>query len=116
MICDGTMSLTSSPCSFGSSLSSFCTSRVGEQLRHVGLEQLGQMRRQHGRGVDHGVALHRRLFLQRGVDPGGGQAEGRLGGVQCRAASPAPPVGSMTMYWPGQTLPVPASTSLILMT
>src|SRR5665647_182604 len=27
-----------------------------------------------------------------------------------------PPAGSMTMYWPAQTLPLPASTSLILMT
>ncbi len=39
------------------------------------------MRRQHGGGVDHGVALERRLFLQRGVDPGGRQAERRLDGV-----------------------------------
>ena len=55
---------------------------VGQQLRGVGLEQLGQMRRQHGRGVDHRVALHRRFFLLRDVDPGRRQAEGRLGGVQ----------------------------------
>ena len=54
---------------------------VGQQLRHVALEQFGQVRRQHGGGVDHGVALDRRLFLERGVDPGGRQAEGRLGGV-----------------------------------
>ncbi len=39
------------------------------------------MRRQHGRGIDHGVALERRLFLLRDVDPGRRQAEGRLGGV-----------------------------------
>ena len=40
------------------------------------------MRRQHGRGVDHRVALHRRFFFLRDVDPGGRQAEGGLGGVQ----------------------------------
>ena len=57
VISAGTMSLTSSACSFGRSLSSFVHLAVGQQLRHVGLEQLGQMRRQHGGGVDHGVAL-----------------------------------------------------------
>ena len=39
------------------------------------------MGRQHGGGIDHGVTLQRSLFLQRGIDPGGGQAEGRLDGV-----------------------------------
>ena len=82
VICAGTMSLTSSPCSFGSSLMQLLHLGVGQQLGGVGLEQLGQMRRQHGRGVHHRVALHRRFFLLRDVDPGRGQAEGRLGGVQ----------------------------------
>lgn len=36
---------------------------------------------EHGRGVDDGVALERGLFLEAGIDPGRGQAEGRLGGV-----------------------------------
>ena len=55
---------------------------VGQQVGHVGLEQLGQMGRHHGRGIDDRVALERRLFLQGGIDPGRGQAEGRLGGVE----------------------------------
>ena len=55
---------------------------IGQQLGGVGLEQFGQMRRQHGRGVHHRVALHRRFFFLRDVDPGRGQAERRLGGVQ----------------------------------
>ncbi len=39
------------------------------------------MGRHHGRGVDHGIALQRSLFLQRGVDPCRRQAERRFGGV-----------------------------------
>ena len=57
---------------------------IGQQLRHVVLQQFGQMRGQHGGGVHHGVALERGLFLGPGVDPGGRQAEGRLGGVGAR--------------------------------
>jgi hypothetical protein len=39
------------------------------------------MRRQHGGGVDHRVALQRCFFLERGVDPGRRQAKRRLDGV-----------------------------------
>ena len=62
-------------------LDQFLHLAVGEQLRHVGLDQLGEVRGEHGRGVDDGVALDRSFFLERGVDPGRRQAEGRLGGV-----------------------------------
>ncbi len=58
--------------------------RVGEQLRYVGLEQLGEVGREHGRGIDHGIALDRGLLLQRRIDPRGGQPERRLGGVDAR--------------------------------
>ena len=34
---------------------------------------------EHGRGIDHGVALDRSLLLERGVDPGGRQPERGLG-------------------------------------
>ena len=54
---------------------------IGEQLRHVALEQLGQMRGEHGGGVDHRVALHRGFFFQCAVDPCRRQAECRLGGM-----------------------------------
>ena len=57
---------------------------VGQEIRHIALEQFGQMRRQNGGGVDHGVAAHRRFFLDAGVDPGRRQSEGRLGGVRAR--------------------------------
>ena len=57
---------------------------VGQQLGDVGLDQFGEVGRQHGGGVDHGVALHRCVFLERGVDPGGGQAERRFHGVYAR--------------------------------
>ena len=39
------------------------------------------MGREHGRGVHHRVALDRGFFLERGIDPGRRQTEGRLGGV-----------------------------------
>ena len=39
------------------------------------------MGRQHGGGVDHRVALQRGFLLQRGIDPGRGQPERRLDGV-----------------------------------
>ncbi len=56
------------------------------------------MGRKHGGGVDHGIALQRRLFLQAGVDPGRRQSEGRLDGVDAGHADWLPP-GSMTMNW-----------------
>ncbi len=65
---------------------------IGQQVGHVGLEQFGEMRRQHGRGIDDGIALQRRFFLQRGIDPGRRQAEGRLGGVDAGHVT-CPPVG-----------------------
>ena len=41
----------------------------------------------------------------------------KVGSVVCRPGSfTCAPLGSITMYWPGHTLPVPLSTSLILMT
>ena len=54
---------------------------VGQQVRHVVLEQLGEMGRQHGRGIDHRIALQRGFLLQAGIDPGRRQSEGRLDGV-----------------------------------
>ena len=36
---------------------------VGQEVRHVGLDQFGEMRREHGRGIDDRVAFHRRFFL-----------------------------------------------------
>ena len=57
---------------------------IGQQVRHVVLEQFGEMGRQHGGGIDHGVALQRGFFLQAGIDPGRRQAKGRLGGVNAR--------------------------------
>jgi hypothetical protein len=30
---------------------------IGEQFRHIVLEELGEMRRQHGRGINHRIAL-----------------------------------------------------------
>ena len=64
---------------------------VRQQVGDVVLQQLGEVRRQHGRGVDDGVALERGLFLQRGIDPGRRQAERRLGRVDARHASPVRP-------------------------
>ena len=58
---------------------------IGQQVRHVGLQHFGEVRRDHGRGVDDRVALDLGLVAQRRLDPGGGQAEGRLGGVHGRA-------------------------------
>ena len=55
--------------------------RIGEDFGDVGLDQLGQMGREHGRRVDDGVALDGGFLLERGIDPGRRQAEGRLGGV-----------------------------------
>ncbi len=57
---------------------------VVEEFRDVGLDDLGEMRRDHGGGVHHGITLELRLIAQRGVDPGGGQAEGRLHHVLTR--------------------------------
>ena len=37
---------------------------VGQELGHIALDQLGEMRGEHGRGVDDGVALHRGFFLE----------------------------------------------------
>ena len=74
------------------------------------------MRRQHGRGIDHRVAL---ASAASSFSAASTQVAGRpkVGSVVWRPGSfTCAPVGSMTMYWPGQTLPVPASTSLILMT
>src|SRR5437899_2499290 len=55
--------------------------RIGDQHRYVGLDQLGQVGREHGCRIDYRVALHVRLFLEAGVDPRGRQTKGRLGGV-----------------------------------
>ena len=54
---------------------------VAEQIGDVGLEHFGQVGRDHGRGIDDRIALELGLVAQRRLDPGGGQAEGRLGGV-----------------------------------
>jgi hypothetical protein len=73
---------------------------VRQQLGHVALERFGEMRREHGRGIDHRVALDRSFLLERRVDPGGGQAKRRLGGVQAgqlhlaRRPGPSPCAGS----------------------
>src|SRR5947207_2896490 len=42
---------------------------VGQQVRHVVLEQLGEMGREHGGGVHYRVALQRGFLLEAGVHP-----------------------------------------------
>ena len=52
--------------------------RVGEQVGHVVLDDLGQVGRDDGAGIDHGQALEQRLLAVVLLDPHGGQAECRL--------------------------------------
>ena len=62
---------------------------VGQQVGHVGLEDLGQVGRQHGRRIDHGIAADRRLLAQRwprSRSPAGRRSARSCGG---RAAPPA---------------------------
>ncbi len=54
---------------------------IGQQVRHVVLEQFGEVGREHGRGIDHRITLQCGFLLQGGVDPGSRQSEGRLDGV-----------------------------------
>ncbi len=86
---------------------------IGEEVRHVLLQHLGEMRREHGRRVDDRVAAERGFLAQAVVHPGGRQAEGGLDRVQAGQVDLLP-AGSMTMWLPGCTLPVPASTSFTL--
>ena len=51
---------------------------VREELGHVALDDLGEVGRHDGGGVDHGVAAELRLVAQAVVDPGRRQPEGRL--------------------------------------
>ena len=50
----------------------------GEQFAHVLLDHFGEVRRQHGRGIDDGVAAEARFFARAFVDPLRIEAEGRL--------------------------------------
>ena len=43
-------------------------------------DQMVQMRRHHGAGIDHGVTHGLRLLAQRCIDPGGRQTERRIAG------------------------------------
>lgn len=77
----GTRSLTKSACSL-QFLLEFLHLSIGEQFRHIVLEELGEMRRQHGRGINHRIAFHRRFLFERAVDPCCRESESWLGGVR----------------------------------
>ena len=57
---------------------------IGQKVRHVLLEDFGQVGGQHRGRIDDRVATEGGLLAQAFVDPGGGQAEGRLLGVFAR--------------------------------
>ena len=84
----GTMSLIEVALFLRQFLEQLLHLRIGQKLGHVRLEDFGEMGGQHGRRIDDGVALDRRFLLERGVDPGRRQAEGRLGGVDAGKLSP----------------------------
>src|SRR4029450_9091189 len=75
----GTRSLTRSACSFGDSLSSFCTSAYESSSAMLFLSTPVMMGGEHGGSIDHRVALHRGFLLERAIDPGRRKAEGRFG-------------------------------------
>ena len=54
---------------------------IGQKLGHMALEHFGEMGGEHRAGIDHGEAAEAGFLAQRRRHPGGGQAEGRLGGV-----------------------------------
>jgi hypothetical protein len=56
--------------------------RIREKVGHVVLDDLGEVRREHRRGIDDGVAAEGRFLAQAFVDPGRGQPERGFGRVE----------------------------------
>ena len=74
----GTISLTSSLCSFGSSLKELLHLDMREEVRHVRLDDLGQVRGRYRCGVHDREAAQLGFVAQRSIYPGRRKPEGGL--------------------------------------